>query len=69
MSDEAQIMARIEAALERIRAVAGSGQVSEARARQAAAEEALSQLRRQRDRDVAEIETLVSQLKPLLGDA
>jgi len=83
MAQKKEALARIESALERIKKVAdGSVEVDHdgealplfrkvrrlKRDRDTAAHE-LATLRRKRDEDVAEIDALVSQLKPLIGEA
>jgi len=67
---------RIDAALDRIRSgIAAAGAVPKDGALQALSEEnaslqgQLSELKTQRDNDLAELDGLVAQLKPLIGEA
>lgn len=69
------VTARIETALDRIRAVVAeggagvSGATDQMLAREnAELQDQLSELRVQRDNDLAELDGLVAQLKPLIGE-
>lgn len=83
MTKKQELIARIDAAIERIKLIAdGSVEVEHEgealplvrkvrrlkRDRDTMAHE-LEQLRKKRDKDVAEIDALVTQLKPLIGEA
>ena len=70
-----EVTTRIESALDRIRTVVASGQPvvrgdrEQALAREnAELQDQLSELREQRDNDLAELDGLVAQLKPLIGE-
>lgn len=69
------VSARIESAMERIRAVSGAGDAAPAseKMRKLTRENEvlqgqLNELKSQRDSDLAELDGLVAQLKPLIGE-